>query len=127
MSTTLSKGYIIPAVGDRMPSWCDNLEDNWTRVNSHDHDGTNSENIQAKNITKATASIASGDWAATSGQAGTYEQTVSLPSGYLMASVDIRFLDSNGHPLLLSIEKASTTSYKVYINDNTKALTAVYG
>ncbi len=127
MSTTLSHGYKKPSTGDRGSTWFSNLEDNITLSNSHAHDGTDGENILAKNITKATASVASGSWAAVVGQAGTYSQTVTLPSGYLMSTVQIHFLDPNGHQLMLSWEKASTTTYTVFINDNSLTLTAVYG
>lgn len=127
MSSTLSHGYKLPATGDRGSTWFGNLEDNITLSNSHAHNGTDGELILAKYITKATASIASGSWAAVAGQTGTYKQTVTLPSGYLMSTVQIHFLDPSGHPLNLSVEKASSTTYDVYINDNSMTLTAVYG
>lgn len=127
MSSTLSHGYKKPSNGDRGSTWFSNLEDNIDLSNSHDHDGTDGEQIAAKYISKATASIASGSWSAVAGQAGTYKQTVSLPSGYLMSTVQIHFLDASGHPLMLSVEKVSSTSYDVYINDNSLTLTAVYG
>lgn len=127
MSTTTSKGYKKPDTGDRMPSWCSDLEDNITRVNSHIHDGSDSEQIPPKYILKPTATLSSGSWSAVVGQAGTYKQTVSLPSGYTMTSVEIKFLDPNGHPLMLSVEKVSSTSFDVFINDNSINVTAVYG
>ena len=127
MSTTLSHGYKKPSTGDRGSVWFANLEDNITLSNSHDHDGTDGEAIAAKYITKATDSVAAGSWVAVAGQAGTFSQTKTLPSGYLMATTQIHFLDPNGHPLMLSVEKASATTYTVFINDNSLTLTAVYG
>lgn len=127
MSSTLSYGYKLPATGDRGSVWFANLEDNITLSNSHSHTGTDGEPILAKYITKATASVASGSWSAVAGQAGTFKQSITLPSGYLMATTQIHFLDPSGHPLMLSVERTSTTAFDVYINDNSLTLTAVYG
>ena len=125
MATTLSKGYKLPSTGER--AFFDELEDNIELMNSHSHNGTDGELIQVKYLQKSTATILAADWTATTGQSGTYEQTVNLPSGYLMDSTEIKFMDGSGHPLFLSVEKVDSTSYKVFINDNTLTLTAVYG
>lgn len=125
MSTTLTYGLKIPATGETMPAWCTILGDNATRTDGHSHNGTDSAILGSAAITKTTASILAVNWVATTG--GTYRQLVTLPGAYVMSQVSIEFLDASGNPLLLTVEKASTTTYYVYVNDNTLALTAVYG
>lgn len=125
MSTTLSHGYKMPSVGER--SFFDELESNITLSNSHEHSGIDGEKIKAKNLSKGSGAILSASWSAVSGQAGTYRQLVTVPTGYTVDLAQIKISDASGNPLLLSIEKASSTTYYVYINDNSLSLTVVYG
>jgi hypothetical protein len=127
MGTTLSKGYIVPDVGEEMVDWTDDLEANIIRINAHNHDGSNSQALTTKDLIKSTTTISSGSWAAVSGQAGTYRQLVTLPTGYSVDSSIISIVNSSGHPLDLTIEKVSTFTFYVYVNDNTLNLTAKYG
>jgi hypothetical protein len=129
MPTTLSKGFKLPITGER--DWYDTLEDNITQLNSHDHDGTDSEAISTKYLSKSTATLASGDWAAVAGHSGTYKQTVTVPSGYAVNTMEAKFYVTAGgqagyevHP---TIRKASATTYDVFTNDNSVGYTVVYG
>lgn len=128
MSTTLSNGFKLPDTGDKGSTFFPDLEFNIQRVNDHNHDGSNSNLISSTSISVITQAISSGSWAAVSGQPGTYKQTVSLPGSITdIDGINISFRDAaTGHPLLLSVEKVSTTSYDVFINDTTLNLTAVY-
>lgn len=126
MGTVLSKGFKLPTTGDR--DWWTQLEDNITQLNSHDHDGTDSEQISTNNLSKSTGSIASGSWSAVSGEAGTYKQTVTVPTGYTVDLTDIKFyITSSGIQIHPSVRKVTATTYDVFINDNSLSLTAVYG
>jgi hypothetical protein len=127
MSTTLSKGYKKPDTGDRGSIWFKNLEDNIDRINSHDHDGTNSEKVTSKNIVATTSAIASGDWGADQG-GSTYLATVTLASGVTFENHSLTFIDdSNGARLHPTVRKTSSTTFTVSVNDNTLDITIVYG
>jgi hypothetical protein len=126
MGTVLSKGWRLPATGDR--DWWDQLEANITQSNSHDHDGTDSEAISTKNLSKSTSTILAAAWAAVSGHAGTFSQTITVPSGYTVNNSDVKFyITSSGIQIHPTTRYVSSTTYDVFVNDNTLALTAVYG
>lgn len=129
MATTLSFGYVRPVSGDRGSVWFPALENNITQLNSHNHNGSNSANISpsALSITGFTSTIASGSWSAVSGKSGLYEQTVTVPAAVTeVNNYDIHVYNASGHRLDLTIERQSATTYKIYINDNSLTLTAVY-
>ena len=129
MSTTLSKGYVIPATGERGTWWTD-YNNNFTRVNGHTHDNSDSARIDAKNLAHGTSTIANASWAATAGQAGTYEQTITVPSGYDMATVTMAVYVNSGAEvgslIFPTITRQSSTTYKIFINDNTLDLKVIY-
>lgn len=126
MPTTTTYGYKKPIDGER-GTWWDNLNDNTDRLDGHTHNGTDSAPIPAKNLSKGTNSILAAGWSAVAGVDGLYKQTVTLPSGYAMATLAPTFiLTASGHQIYPTIEKVSATTYDIYINDNTLAVTALY-
>lgn len=130
MSTTLSKGYKNPDTGDRGTSWFADLNFNIVRVNAHSHDGSDSEFILAKNITKASATISSASWGADLG-GSSYKQTITLPNGYTFDNTLMKFFLSggtdDGHIIYPTIVKISSTTFDVYINDNSQTVKVLYG
>ncbi|MBX3017981.1 MAG: hypothetical protein KF767_08835 [Bdellovibrionaceae bacterium] len=129
MSITLSKGVKKPETGDR-DFWND-LEDNAQLQNDHNHDGVNSEKISPGDLDKTVQDIAQVSWVAVSGEPGTYKQTITVPAGHTLANVQMKFFVNGGgedgfevHP---TIRKASSTTFDIFINDNSVALKAVYG
>lgn len=128
MGTLLSHGVTRPATGDRGSSFYTWLEELFTAFNSHDHDGTDSEAINAKYLTKTTETISSASWAAVANHTGTYKQTVTMPSGFTWDSCEMKFfLSSAGHLIYPTVEKASSTTYVIYFNDNSLDLKVTYG
>lgn len=128
MSTTLSNGYKLPTAGDRGSSWFSDLEDNIVRVNSHDHDGINSEKLASSNIERQTSSLVAGNWTLVAD--GTYKQTVSMPSGYTMTESTFKFQINSGADLgdifYPVIDRLTDTSYDIFINDNTVDVLVTY-
>jgi hypothetical protein len=124
---TLSYGYKLPETGDRGNVWFPALEDNITRLNSHDHDGTDSPAIPVQNLTKSSASILAADWVSQGG--GTYRQEITMPAGFTYANTIMKFMlagtdDDEVHP---TVEEGSASNkFYVYVNDNTVALTVLY-
>lgn len=116
---TLSYGYLKPELDDTGDVWMTAMETNIQAFNDHTHNGTNSAIIPV-----TTQAISSGSWVATSG--GTYRQLVTLPGALLFDGLSIEMRLSTGHVVYPTIEKVSSTTYYVYINDNSLSLTAVY-
>lgn len=128
MSTTLSYGYILPATGDRGSVFFPALEDNITRLNSHNHDGVNSAALSSAALSRGSTTILAAAWVSQGG--GTYRQEVTLPTGYTFANTMLRFeIDTggtDGHIIYPSIELGTAPNkYYVYINDNTLQLIAL--
>lgn len=122
---TLSYGVKKPQTGDRGSVWFPALEDNMQYLNDHTHDGTTGAPVPATNIQKVTQAVSSASWVATSG--GTYRQLLTVANGKNFNDVDITFRDSTSYEkLYLGTERVSATTYYVYINDNSVALTAFY-
>lgn len=127
MADTLSNGYKRPNTGER--GFWQILEDNITQLNSHDHDGTDSEKISPKNLLKSTATLASGSWVSQGG--GTYKQTVTVPTGYTVDTMQVKFYvgsgTQTGYEVMPTIRKVTATTFDVFTNDNSVDYVAIYG
>jgi hypothetical protein len=123
---TLSRGYKKPDTGDRGSVFFPALESNIVRVNSHSHDGVNSELLSASLIQKGLQTILNTNWGADLG-GSTYVQTVTLPTGWVFDNAVMSFyISGTGVRIWPSIVKLTTTTYSVEVNDNTLTLTATY-
>lgn len=129
MPTTLTYGRKVPLDGER--GFFTNLEDNIARDDAHNHDGSNSPQLNTKNLTKDTSTILAASWAAVAGQAGTFKQTITVPTGHAVNSMLVKFYvnggGEDGHEIHPSIQKVSATAYDIFINDNSVEVKAVYG
>jgi hypothetical protein len=129
VGTLQTYGRSIPTTGDR--DFWTQLEDNITLDDAHSHDGVDSAQLSPKNFSKSTASILAAAWAAVSGQSGTYSQTVTVPTGYAVNSMQVKFYITSGgqagYEVFPTVRKASATTYELFTNDNTLGYTAVYG
>jgi hypothetical protein len=128
MPTTTTYGYKKPITGER--GYFTSLEFNIDRTDSHSHDGITAPLLAPIAISKPTATLASGAWVAVAGKTGLFRQDVTLPASYTMEQVGLKFLVSgggeDGAELLLSVDKLTSTSFRVYINDSSLALKVVY-
>ena len=116
---TLSYGYSKPENPDTGDVFFPALETNWQQVNDHAHNGVNSAPLSSQ-----TVSIPSGSWADVAGIGGIYSQTVNLPTGFTFANSNIWIKDSSQNYVNLEIEYVSTSSFKVYSNNNAMTYTA---
>jgi hypothetical protein len=128
---TLSNGFKKPQDNDSSTQWFDAMEGNVQQLNDHTHNGVDSEPLAISAIDVTTQSISSASWVATSG--GTYRQLVTMPVSLTAGSpaltyddVALEFRLSTGDIIHPSVEKASSTTFYVYINDNTLNLVAIY-
>ncbi len=130
MASTLTYGYVKPATGDKGSTFWAQLEADIQQLNDHAHNGSNSAKLTAASAVATVQSISSASWVDQGD--GVYRQLVTLPAA--LTNVSGTYDDyaitmrnaANGRPLLLSLEKVSTTTYYVYINDNTLDLKALY-
>jgi len=121
---TLTYGYKKPETNDLGPVVFPALEDNIDRLNSHNHDGSNSSKIPTSSLTHATQSIPAGSWALVAG--GLYKQTVTLAASLNFDNLSLQFRLSSGDLVYPTVVRVSTSQYDIYLNDNTETLTAVY-
>lgn len=122
---TLSYGYKLPEDGDWGSVFFPALSFDISRLNSHNHDGSNSAALSIASLAVSTANILAANWVATSG--GTYRQLITLPGLFTYDGRNISFRKATtGEILYLHAVKASSNTYYVYTNDNTLAAVAIY-
>lgn len=121
MATTLSHSYIKPANPDTGDTFWANLATDIQLMNDHIHDGT-----LGNVLPTVLQTILSANWAAVSGQAGTYSQTVTVPTQFSFDSVEIAFRLSNGTKIYPTVTRVSSSQFVVYTNDNSQNFVAVY-
>ena len=121
MSSTLSKGVVRPDNGDTGDVWFAGIISNANWMNSHTHNGTD-----AQALSSTTQSVLHANWAAAPIGGGLYVQTMTMPAGFSYDQCQIWFKLSSNEYVYPSVERVSSTSFKVYINDNTLDLIANY-
>lgn len=131
MASTLSYGFEKPATGDKGSVFFPALEDDIQQMNDHTHNGTNSSKLSAAATSAVTQAILSASWGASIG-GGLYRQTITVPASLTANSGTyddhmVQFRNTaNGRILFLQTQKVTSTTYYLYINDNTIDVTAVY-
>lgn len=118
---TLSYGFKKPETDDTGDVWFPAMAANMQQLNDHSHNGTDSARLTA-----TTQSLLAASWSADLG-GGSYRQLVTMPAGLTFDAVTIEVRLSNGTVIHPTITKVSSTTFYVYVNDNTLDLTVVYG
>lgn len=127
MSTTLTYGQKIPSAGDRGVPLFQDLEDNFTRIDGHSHNGIDSPLLSAQVFPGATQTITAAGWVTYGGPTGHYRQLVTMATGFLFATTHISFRTTTGQYIYPTVERVSNTTYYVYTIDNTIDYLSVYG
>lgn len=129
---TTTYGYKKPESGDRAKGssgWMQALNYNTDRLDAHNHDGTDSPLLEMSSFTPYSGTILAAAWSASG--AG-YKQTVTVPAGVTdIANYNVKFVATAPAAVLsqtidLHYKRLTATTYEVYCNDNTLALTAIY-
>lgn len=127
---TLSNGFKNPENGDRGSVFFPALNENIEQINEHNHDGNNSERINAQELQKATQNILAAAWGADAG-GSTYTQAITCPSGFTFNDMAVKFHVSggayDGAQIYPTIVKTGASAYNLTVNDNTLTLVATYG
>lgn len=127
MPIITSKGYKLPQKGEKV-TWWQNIVDNFVRVNNHTHDGTDSQLIKASSLTKEVQDILAADWINVSISQIPFYQLVTMPSGIDFDKTVLQFRNSaNGNIVYPMVTKVSSTSFNIFVNDNTLNLKVIYG
>jgi hypothetical protein len=110
------KHLLIPEAGDRGKTFCPSISQNMEILDSHTHNGSDSDKISSENVLKSNIVLAEGDWA--SNERG-FKQSVSLPTGFTFDEVDLVFTINTG-PLLgqritPTIVKTSSSTFDVFV------------
>lgn len=127
MSTVLTYGQKIPEAGDRGVPLFQDLEDNFTRIDGHNHDGVNSPLLTSQSFVGITQNILSANWVTYGGPIGHYRQLVTMAAGFLFNTTKIGFRTTDGKYIYPTVERVSNTTYYLYTIDNTQDMVAVYG
>lgn len=127
MSTVLPYGMKIPDPGDRGAQLFQDLEDNFTRADGHNHDGVNSPTLAAQAFAGVAQTILLANWVTYGGPVGHYRQLVTMSVGFLFNTTKIGFRTSAGHYIYPTVERVSNTQYYVYTTDPSQDFVAVYG
>lgn len=118
---TLSYGYQQPQNSDTGDVWFPALAADILQLNNHNHDGVTSSPLASQQQT-----ILAANWAAAAIGGGVYFQLVTVPTGLSFDTCHIWFKLSTGQYVYPSVERVSASTYNVFINDNSLALTAFY-
>lgn len=125
---TLTYGMKVPEPGDVGSTWFQGLEDNFTQLDAHSHNGTNSPLLDASYIADKIASISSAGWVLVAN--GIYRQIITVPTNMDVDTTFPQFRFSGGsfanQSVDLKTEKINDTTFYVYINDNSQNLTVIY-
>lgn len=130
MSSVLTYGHVRPDDNDTGATFWDQLRNNITQDDAHNHNGINSAILSsiAINPVSDTTSIVAANWIATSG--GTYRMIVTTPPSISFDSYGMQFTITNGTDIgtriYPTITKISNTTYYIYSNDNTINISVLY-
>lgn len=116
---TLSFGYLNPDSGDPGSLFFPALNADIVQLNAHNHDGVNSAIISSFNVQGAQVVGAAVNWVLFA--AGIYRQIITCPANFTYDNTDKEFrLNATGHLIYPTVEKISSTTFYVYLNDNTQ-------
>lgn len=134
----LTYGYLKPGPGDKGSAFWDALRQDIQKMNDHKHDGETGSLLDSSNVSAVVGTtIAAADWGTVLGN-GLYRQLVTMPyitgsSPQVRMDYDtyrpvFRFSGGSfdGQEASLTTTKVSDSTYYVYCNDNTQALTVIY-
>lgn len=111
----LSKGWKLPETGDFGNTWFPALEDNINQLNTHNHDGVNSEKVSGVSVTATKLTVLTASFTLQS--PGVYRASLTVPSGGLVDNVKPVVKDPTTKNILhLDQEKQSATQLYLYIN-----------
>ncbi len=129
MGTTLSYGFEKPATGDKGSTFFPALESDIQQMNDHNHNGVNSAKLAAGSTQATVQHLAHASWV---GASAPYSMVVTIPSaltltGSVYEDLAMQFRNhADGSIMYLDMVKDSSTTFTLYINDNTIDVDVAY-
>lgn len=123
-STVLTYGIKVPSTGDKGSTFFPDLEDNFTQIDAHTHDGVTSPPLTVGSVAAIVQTIADGGWSGPT--AGYYTKTIAMGSSLEYDEVSVTIRASDGDPIYCKLEKITATSFKIYSNTQLTGISAVY-
>ena len=123
---TLSYTFEKPVTGDKGSVFFPALERNIQKLNDHTHNGSNSSKLTSVAVVAPSSSVAAASWGVDLGD-GQYRQSITVPSGVVFYEQGMQCYNSDtGEICYLKIVKITTTTFYVYVNDNSLNLKIIY-
>ncbi len=112
---TLSNGYKLPETGDFGDEWFPALEQNITQLNSHTHNGIDSELISINAFDAVMVDVAAGSFVDQGN--GYWRASVSIPNSGDISEYSVLVRDQvTKEQIYLKVEKFTANSIYVYTN-----------
>lgn len=111
---TTSRGYKVPASGERGSTFFPALEFNIDRMSAHSHNGSDSEFLTSKAVTKIPATISKDNWVHQGN--GIYKQDVDLPAGLTLQDVSPQFRVGN-EIISPKLQQVTASRFSIFSND----------
>jgi len=123
---TLTYGLKLPETGDKGSVFFPALEENIIQLDSHIHNGTDSPFLPPSSMNWTQQTLLAANWEDLTN--GNYRQLASIPGSinYDTRQIFFRNQATGLYYPGLTVERASDSSFYVYINDNTVTLTVIY-
>lgn len=118
---TLSYGIQKPQNSDTGDVFFPALAANAQIQNDHNHDGVTSAPLASQ-----SQSVLHANWTAAPIGGGVYLQLLTVPTGLSFDTCQVWFKLSTGQYVYPSVERVSSSTFNVFINDNSLDLTAYY-
>lgn len=111
----LSKGWKLPQTGDFGSIWFPAMEDNIQQMNSHNHNGINSEKISGVSLQATTVTVLTA--AFTDQGNGYFRALISTPGGVDPSTFVISSRNpTTKEPIYLKQERLSSSQFYLYSN-----------
>lgn len=124
---TLTYGQKIPEAREQGVPVFQMLEDNFTRLDGHTHDGVDSPLLTSQAFAGVTDTISAAGWVTYGGPIGHYRQLVTIHTGFTFDSTKLAFRTSTGAFIYPTVERVSNTTYYVYTTDATQDYLVMHG
>ena len=113
---TLTYGIRIPSTNDAASSWMDDISDNFTRIDAHSHNGTDSPSLTTTSFTHLTSTVSASGWTDNSG--GNFSKVVTVPTDITEINNFLLkiYITASGIQIFPGIERVTATTFRIRAN-----------
>ena len=111
----LSKGWKLPQTGDFGDQWFAALEFDINQMNTHTHNGIDSEKISSISFVSTITTVLAGSFVDQGN--GSFKAPVAIPAGALIGTLAVTVKDpATKDQVFLKVVKTTDTTFDVYTN-----------